>query len=457
MRFNASWVASRTIISALVLALAIPASAKWKEKVLYSFQGTPDGQIPTGAIVFDKAGNLYGTTQNGGASTCASPDQCGTVFQLSPPTKSDGHWSETVLYVFKGNGNGDGASPQGGLVIDKSGNLYGTTAYGGTGTCVLLRILVGCGTVFELSPPETKGGPWVETVLYSFNAGKDGYVPHGDLTFDNVGNLYGATLFGGTQGSNCDPFYQGCGTVFKLSPPKQNGGAWKEKVLHAFPGIIPGHQTGDGAAPNGGLILDSNGAIYGTTYYGGSLVGNCPNVSGTGCGTVYKLVSPKSNGGMWKEEKLHVFKNGGDSRSPAAGLTFDPKGNPYGTTIGTVFYLTPPMKKTSPWKEKILYQFTNDGWDPQGALILDSKGVLYGTTYSAQSTSGTVFRLTPPRQRSGSWAFDLLYGFAGPPDGAQPAAVLVFGVNGNLYGTTTQGGTGNCSFFGCGTVFQLTP
>src|SRR5579872_6295890 len=183
-----------------ILVLASMASAEWKEKVLYSFQGGTDGATPAGGVVFDQRGNLYGATLDGGSSSCPSPQQCGTVYQLAPPAQKGGAWAETVLYVFKGHDQNDGASPEGGLIIDNAGNLYGTTGYGGSGPCILLGTAVGCGTVFELSPPAKQGDPWKETVLYSFQGNKDGYVPFGDLVFDRFGNLYGGTLYGGGLG-----------------------------------------------------------------------------------------------------------------------------------------------------------------------------------------------------------------------------------------------------------------
>ena len=241
-------------LALVILALSVSASAEWKEKVLYSFQGGPnDGWLPVGGIVFDKQGNLYGVTQNGGE-----------VYQLAPPAKQGGAWTETVLYVFQGNTSGDGATPFGGLVIDSAGNLYGTTGYGGTGNCILLGTLVGCGTVFELSPPAKQGGAWTETILYSFKGGKDGYLPNGDLVFDSAGNLYGATMFGGGFGTTCNPFYQYCGAIFELSPPKTKGGKWKEKVLHGFKG------GEDGANPNGGLVLDKGNHLRNNSIGGGN-------------------------------------------------------------------------------------------------------------------------------------------------------------------------------------------
>jgi hypothetical protein len=269
----------------LILMLASTASAEWKEKVLYSFQGVPDGSLPIGEVVFDQQGNLYWATQDGGSASCRSANECGTVFQLAPPAKQGDPWTETVLYIFKGNASNDGTTPFGGLVIDSLGNLYGTTGYGGTGDCILLGSKLGCGTVFELSPPAQKGGAWTETILYSFKGGKDGYVPFGDLVFDGAGNLYGATYFGGGKGTTCDPFYQYCGTVFKLSPPKTKRGQWTEKVLHGFAGGT------DGANPNGGLILDGKGNVYGTTYAGGS----------GDWGTAFELKPPATKSGAWTE------------------------------------------------------------------------------------------------------------------------------------------------------------
>jgi hypothetical protein len=129
---------ARHLLLSMVVLLGSLASAESKEKVLYSFQGLPDGEYPVGSVVFDKAGNLYGATQEGGSSSCASIYQCGTVYQLAAPAKEGDPGTETVLHIFQGNAHNDGASPQGGLIIDSAGNLYGTTAYGGTGNCVLL-------------------------------------------------------------------------------------------------------------------------------------------------------------------------------------------------------------------------------------------------------------------------------------------------------------------------------
>jgi uncharacterized repeat protein (TIGR03803 family) len=421
------------LLFAVALTLAVPASAEWKEKVLYSFQGgTNDGSVPAGGVVFDKQGNLYGATTDGGM-----------VYQLAPPAQQGDPWTETVLYTFKGKQYNDGDLPNGGLLIDSQGNLYGVTAYGGSGDCVLLGTNVGCGTVYELSSPQQKGDPWTETILYSFPTAKQGYLPNGDLVFDRAGNLYGATEFGGGKGTSCDPYYQYCGAVFELSPPKTKGGEWTEKVLHAFASGT------DGANPNGGLVLDGEGNVYGTTYAGGS----------GDWGTVYELKPPTRKGGAWTEKQVHVFTTGNAGGLPSAGVIFDSKANLYGTTVGTIFRLAPPSTKSGRWKETILSTFNNyEAYDPSGALIFGANGNLYGTTQSAKTSFGTVFRLRPPSREGGAWAFSILYGFKGAPDGAQPAAKLIFDKHGNLYSTTTQGGAGTgCGFAGCGTLFEVGP
>jgi uncharacterized repeat protein (TIGR03803 family) len=451
------------LVFVFVLSSISTASAKWKEQVLYSFQGGTDGATPTGGVVFDKSGNLYGATMDGGATNCSPMAACGTVYQLSPPTKKGGNWAETVLRVFQGKAFNDGEFPQGGVIADAAGNIYGTTAYGGTGGCVLLGITGGCGTVYEMSPPQNKGGAWTYTILYSFQGGNDGYLPNGDLVFDSAGNLYGATEFGGGKGTTCDPgYYQYCGTVFELSPPKQKGGAWSEQVLHSFAGGT------DGANPNGGLALGQKGWVYGTTYSGGDH--NCHYGGEIGCGTAFELKPPNRKSGVWMESIIHRFdRSSSDGDNPAAGLILDVHGNLYGTTLtggpsgggGTVFRLTRPSKKARSWKEGILYGFngTGGGLDVESPVIFDSTGNLYGTTLDSGGTYyGTVFRLRPPKQRGASWTSDLLYGFQAPPDGGQPAAGLVFDNEGSLYSTTTQGGSGSgCSFHGCGTVFEVSP
>ena len=202
---------------------------------------------------------LYGTTVFGGANGA------GTVFELTPPSSPRGAWTFTILYsfspftIFPGGATGDGNGPAAGLISDATGALYGTTANGGAN---------GYGTVFKLTPPAVAGGPWTETVLYSFTGGSDGGSPKASLIFDESGALYSTTTVGGLNGQ---------GTVFKLTPPGVPDGAWTETVLYSFAGLDVG------TSPSGaGLIFDSSGALYGTTSTGGA----------NGFGTVFKLAPP---------------------------------------------------------------------------------------------------------------------------------------------------------------------
>ena len=444
------------VLLAIAVALAPAASAQWNEKVLYSFQGgATDGALPAGGVVFDAAGNLYGATTQG-FGFCA-PAQCGSVFQLTPPAKKGDPWTETVLYIFRGKNHNDGSLPAGGVIIDEAGNLYGTTAYGGAGTCILLGGNVGCGTVYELSPPKQKGGAWVETVLYSFPTAKQGYLPNGDLVFDSAGNLYGATEFGGGHGTTCNSLYQYCGAVFELSPPKTQGGKWTEKVLHGFRGGT------DGANPNGALVFDAKGAIHGTTYSGGNQT--CKGDGYLGCGTAFRLIPPIKKGGAWTETMLHRFVAGNDGAGPLAGLVFDSGSNAYGTTngggtAGIAFKLAPPQDRDRSWKETIIHDFgsiRHDAELPGGGFIADAKGDLFGAAPGGAHVRGAVYRLKPPTKRGGAWAYAILYNLGGTPDGYQPESALTFDATGNLYGTTQLGGTGQRCQNGCGTVFMVMP
>jgi uncharacterized repeat protein (TIGR03803 family) len=266
-----------------------------------------DGGLPASSLIFDGAGNLYGTTTTSFGGNCG-PDGCGMAFELSP--KSGGGWKETVLHVFKLNGK-DGINPQGNLILDAFGNLYGTTGSGGD-----CNQQYGCGTVFELSP---KSGGWKETVLHNFN-GMDGAYPEAGLIFDAGGNLYSTTNSGGTGKCNFGGF-SGCGTVFELTP--KTGGGWTETVLYSFKG-----KDGDGSRPTAGVVIDAAGNLYGTTEYGGGVSNTfCDN----GCGSVFKL-TPKADG-SWTETVLHGFNNNGeDGTFPLGGVILDAAGHLYGTT-----------------------------------------------------------------------------------------------------------------------------
>jgi uncharacterized repeat protein (TIGR03803 family) len=299
-----------------IFKLSPKGDGTWTGSVLYSFQGSPDGAYPSGNLVFDTAGTLYGTTQGSGTGTgnCGISG-CGTVFELTP--KSGGGWTESVLYSFQG-GN-DGGVPWGGVIFDPAGSLYGTTFYGGGSPYCTLS----CGTVFQL---KRVGGHWKETVLYAFQGGGNGDIPLGGVVIDPAGNLYGTLAGGGNDG----------GAVFEL---RHKGGRWKEHMLYNFCSL---DNCADGFGPEAGLSVDQTGNLYGTTLTGGT--GKCP-ASGTSCGTLFKLVPTKSG---WQETVLHNFGNGVDGFWPDSVVIFDAKGNIYGTTEGggtaidgTVYQVTP--------------------------------------------------------------------------------------------------------------------
>ena len=458
----------------VVLVLAASAFAQWKEQVLYSFQGGTDGSAPAGAVVFDKQGYLYGATSFAASPSCAGVGGCGMVYRLSPAENGD-PWTETILHVFQGLAFGDGGGPEGGLVMDAAGNLYGTTAYNGTGQCTLLGSVVGCGVVYEMSPPSQPGGAWTEAVLYSFRGGADGSFPSGDLVFDKAGNLYGATRFGGGKGTNCNFLYGGnCGTIFELSPPKTTGDPWTEKVLHSFGSAGLWSVFGDGAEPNGGLILDEEGNLYGTTYFGGYAAGHCNGgVGGTGCGTVFELVRPGAPGGDWTENLLYRFNAGNagvkDGVSPAAGVVFDKTGNLYGTTYdggtdgwGIAFELKRPSGSNTPWSEDILCNFTvTNGAIPSGPVLIDPRdGSLYVTAAGGGTSRGGTLSRLQAASVSGSgrttWSDTVLYNFVGGgTNAAHPGSKLVLH-SGTLYSNSLWGGTGPCQG-GCGTVYKVWP
>jgi hypothetical protein len=296
-------------------------------------------------------------------------------------------------------------------------------------------------------------------VLYSFPTPKQGFVPAGDLVFDGVGNLYGATINGGGYGTNCgDAYFQYCGAVFELSPPKTKGGKWTEKTLYGFKGDT------DGANPNGGLVLDGKGVIYGTTLIGGNQLCNFGN-GNVGCGVVFRLAPPVNRDAAWAEKILHRFTDGNDGGNPSGGLILDARGSLYGAAggggsgngFGVVFRLT--QSQHGKWNEISLYSFQggNDGRGPgDSQLLFDSVGNLYGTAYGGKSFGGVVFRLKPA-PLGNSWPFSVLYNFTGAPDGAYPRGKLVFDKAGNLYSTTQGGGAGQVCQGDCGTVSELWP
>ncbi len=397
-------IAAAFFVLVLATSAATPAHAQ-TFKVLYNFKGAPDGANPIAALIMDAAGNLYGTTLNGGSPTCSpggGPVGCGTVFRLDPSG------NETVLHSF--TGPPDGIEPWAGLLMDAAGNLYGTTLIGGSASGFPY------GTVFKL---DLVGN---ETVLHNFpNSPGDGKFPEAALAMDPAGNLYGTTFFGGASNS---------GTLFKLDTSDN------ETVLHNFPSA-----PGDGSYPIAALIRDAAGNRYGTTYAGGSLA--CTALPGfAGCGTVFRLDASGN------ETVLYSFAGGNDGAGPEAPLIMDTAGNLYGTSAlggsfgkGIVFKLDPSGHET------VVHTFTgSDGANPFAGLIMDAAGNLYGTTTAGGPFGrGTVFKLDP------SGNVTVLHAFTGGSDGSDSHAALIMDAAGNLYGTTDGGGTS-----GFGTVFKLT-
>ena len=323
-------------------------STSGQETILHAFTGGTDGGVPKGGLIRDSSGFFYGTTSSGGTGLFGGN---GVVFKLKGT-------AETVLYTFMGP---DGSHPNAGLVRDKLGNLYGTTTNGGTASC-------GCGTVFKI---DTTGK---ETVLYSFTGGADGKFPEAPLILDATGNLYGTASEGGIV--NCDNLTDGCGVIFEVTP------SGTEKVLYSFTG------GSDGGSPLGGLIRDTSGNLYGTTFLAGDVSSSC--ALNHGCGTLYKL----SKSGLISV--LYTFTNGADGANPMGELVRDSAGNLYGTTklgglgFGVVF------KVAAAGGETALYSFTGsgDGAGPQAGLVLDSTGNLYGTTaFGGTASEGVVFRI----------------------------------------------------------------
>ncbi len=403
------------LILAPVLFLALtplPAHGQ-AESLLYSFTnptgGGPggDGSTPISTLVQDASGNLYGVTNVGGTYGY------GTVFEL---VNSSGTYTEKLLYSFTGTG-GDGANPEAGVIMDSSGNLYGTTTSAGAGNN---------GTVYELV---NSSGTYTEKVLYSFKATGDGAAPASALLMDSSGNLFGATAYGGTGGF---------GTVYELV---NSSGTYTEKILHNFQGGV-----NDGANPQyPNLVMDSAGDIFGVTNQGGT----------SNLGVVYELVN---SSGTYTESILHNFAGGPNdgANCPYAGLFMDAAGNLYGTTYsggangnGTVFEM---VNSSGTYTEKVLYSFgstTNDGLTPYSGVVMDSSGNIFGTTYYGGGTScgsgagcGTIYELV---NSSGTYTERVVHAFAaGTTDGQNPyIGSLLLDSSGYLYGGTLFGGTSN--------------
>jgi uncharacterized repeat protein (TIGR03803 family) len=386
----------------LLFAIALTfTSTAWSApayQVLYSFTGDKDGGGVFAGLAHDAKGNLFGTTWGGGAYGY------GTVFELTPG--SDGKWTKTTLHSFCKNFPDckDGALPSTTVVIDPTGNVYGASNT----------------AAFELIPGGADG--WSFQVIYTTST-------NGGFVLDKAENPYG------TWG----PGKYKVGDVFKLIHDTAKPGDWSEKVVYNF---VPGE-----CCATSSLIFDTAGNLYGTTKLGGS----------SGDGSAYRIFKDKN--GAWRDQIMHSFSGGSDGQYPwNAGLVLDAKGNAYGTTLqggssGTVFELSPAGD--GQWRETVLYNFPNaeeNGGGPAAGLAFDKAGNLYGTTSAGGDpicSCGVVFKLTPGS--NGKWKYSVLHRFTGQ-DGRGPEASMILDDNGNIYGTTTEGGPG-----GYGVVFEITP
>lgn len=370
------------------LGVVFKLSPNGQETVLHSFAGGSDGASPTSAVTFDAAGNLYGTTNSGGAN------DLGTVYRLSAAGV------ESIVHSFAGGT--DGANPMGGVIVDAAGNLFGTTSAGGMAMGVY-----GAGVVYKVDPSG------IETLLHTFTTGEDGGFPLAGLVLDKQGNLYGTTAGAGLDNA---------GVIFKVSP------AGSEAVIYTFTG------GADGGFPAAALTLDANGNLYGTAENGGS-----------GFGVVFTV----SKAG--EETVLHTFSGGSDGEYPQSGVIRDSRGNLFGTTAysGTGGYGV-VYKLTSTGTETILYSFSQladaQGQDSEGGVIFGAAGQLYGATVGGGSGgTGVIYEVTGVGQEN------VLYNFPGSPGGFSPQCTLTEDASGNLYGTNTDGG------IGFGLVFEILP
>ncbi|HZP61900.1 MAG TPA: choice-of-anchor tandem repeat GloVer-containing protein [Terriglobales bacterium] len=436
----------------MLAALTLPVLAQNtapKEVVLHTWveTSTKENGGSFAGMTIDAAGNLYGATF--GTEACSVG--CGSVFKLVK--QAGGGFRYQTLHNFKGGLAGDGSNPFGAPILDSAGNIYGTTMGGGFG--------LQSGVVYKLTP--TGNGEYTESVLHEFGAfgTNDGSEPFSTLAFDGAGNLYGTTNQGGggVGGTFC---LNGCGTVFKLSPSAD--GTWTESVIHSFPGT-PGNT--DGQNPHGGVVFDSKGNLWGTTENGGNMQACLPFADFTGCGTVFEL-TPQPDG-TWTESFLLKFDGESTGFNPWDGLVIDAADNLYGMVTnggggnGAVFKLTPRARGGV--TEAIIHPFTvcgttcTDGANPFNGLTLDAAGNLYGTTDlggggGSATGSGTVFKLTP--NSNGTYAEHILHRFTGGRDGGAPQDDRVaVDSNGNVFGTTLNGGDIGFCPLGCGVVFEI--
>jgi uncharacterized repeat protein (TIGR03803 family) len=400
---------------AVTMFLAPSAVSATKYKVLHTFGAGQDGSVPSGPLLIDGKGRLYGNTANGGTGKC-SDYSCGITFELLP--EDDGWWKEVIIHEF--TGGKDGAIPTGNIIADPAGNLYSTLA----------GDVPGQAAVFELSHGSVG---WKISLLYQ------PFVSPG-LVLDHAGNLYGPL----------GPGKYSAGAIGGLSPGSHG---WSYRQLYSF---CHSSECLDGDEPYAPLIWDRSGNLYGTTLYGGNGPPKCPG--NLGCGVVFQMVRDEHGG--WTYRILHRFASSpNDGQNPVGGLVMDASGDLYGTTEGggpsgdgTVFKLA---FVNGNWQKTVLYAFPDcaDGCIPGSTLVFDKKGNLYGAASGGNQgcgpdTCGTIFKLT--RQKNDKWSYSVLHKFRGP-DGNFPWGVVIDG-KGNIFGTTESGGTYNA-----GVAFEIMP
>jgi len=381
-----------------IFQMAAPGVKASTTEVIYSFLGDDDGEYADTDLAIDGAGNLYGTTVLGGRFGS------GTVFKLAPVA---GSWVHSVVYSF--TSGADGAEPYKGVTVDAAGNLYGTAVAGGSGSCE-----GGCGVAYKLT---NSGGVWTQTVLHAFSGGSDGSGPGSRLTIDGKGDVYGMAPIGGAYGA---------GTIYQLHQARN--GSWRFRVIHDFTGGV------DGSNGSAGQMISRGGHLYGAATTGGAYgSGTVFQLTPTPAGkwdfqVIYSFQGQPDAG----------FPYGGllfDSAGNLYGTTYYDGAN----DLGSVYQLTPSV--SGEWTEKVIYSFKSagDGNSSISNLVLDAAGNLYGTTSEGGYGSGTIFGLTHGR----GWIESLQHLFSGPPDGAFPYAGMVPGLAGEFYGATVHGGAGD--------------
>jgi uncharacterized repeat protein (TIGR03803 family) len=390
------------LAAAFLSILSNPAHAAWTETNIFTF--TSEGTSYAG-LARDDAGNLYGTAGN-------------NVFKLSPPAAPNAAWTETILYTF--TGGLDGTLPNTTPVIDKAGNLYGTTIYGNS---------VSPGTAYRLSPPAPGGTQWTKTTIHRFT-GDESYGPYEGLSIDGAGNLYGMAWVG---------FPVEDGHVFRLKAPVLANGTWIET-------IIANVKMPFGEAPHAALTLDPQGNLYGAE-------GRTHEACAIGdCGTIFRLAPPVSGKRLWTKTVLYAFKGRTDGINPQSGLVIGKYGAIYGATAaggipsclgsagpqgcGTVFKLTPTGKVNGLWTETVIHRFSSRNAYPAGGLAIDKGGNLYGSQAIPFSQKGAaaIYQLARPTAENTSWTetkLNIFYHsrtshFLSPP---------LLDPTGNVYGT----------------------